>query len=98
MISLPVANYPIAEDLDHGSHMDVNDLDVKLTYAEHEMICELLTQATTMIDFASPYGIFDLPIESDIVQRYSMIENLRERFNTAWSDRFATDSTEVAAL
>lgn len=91
MISLPVDNYPIAEDLDHGSHMDVNDFDVKLTYAEHEMIRELLTQAINMIDFASPYGIFDLPIESDIVQRYSMIENLRERFNTAWADRFAAE-------
>lgn len=92
MISMPVPNYPVAEDLDSDSHMDTNDIDVKLTYVEHEMICEVLCQAATMMDFASPYGMFDLPIDSDIVQRYTMIENLRERFNTAWSDRFSTDS------
>jgi hypothetical protein len=32
--------------------------------------------------------MFDLPIDSEIVQRYTMLENLRERFNTLWSDRF----------
>ena len=44
------------------------------------------------MDFASPYSMFDLPIDSDVVQRYSMIENLRERFNTSWSDRFNINS------
>lgn len=92
MISLSVPNYPVAEDSCADSHMDQCDINVALTFAEHELMCDLLCQAATMIDFASPYGIFDLPIDSDIVQRSTMIGNLRERFNIAWNDRFNTDS------
>jgi hypothetical protein len=88
MISLPVADQEIVEDTNDDLHIDQNDLSITLTYAEHEMICDTLMQAVEMINFACPYGYFDLPIESEIIQRLSLIENLRERFNTAWSDRF----------
>lgn len=70
------------------THIDQCDINVALTYGEHEMMCELLCHASSMIDFASPYSLLDLPLDSDIVQRSTMIENLRERFNTAWADRF----------
>jgi len=92
MIALSVANYPVVEDTTDDSHIDQNDVNVTFTFAEHEMMCDLLCQAATIMDFASPYSMFDLPIDSDVVQRYSMIENLRERFNTSWSDRFDNDS------
>jgi hypothetical protein len=92
MIALSVANYPVVEDTTDDSHIDQNDVIVTLTYAEHEMMCDILCQAETMIDFACPYGIGDMPIDSELVQRYTMIENLRERFNTAWSDRFNINS------
>jgi hypothetical protein len=92
MIALSVPNYPIAEDTTDDSHIDQNDVDVTLTYAEHELMCDILCQAETMMNFACPYGVFDLPIDSELVQRYTMSENLRERFNTAWSDRFNTES------
>jgi hypothetical protein len=88
MISLPTPDYPVVEDTTDDSHIDQNDVNVTLTFAEHEMMCDMLCQAVTIMDFASPYSMFDLPIDSDVVQRYSMIENLRERFNTSWSDRF----------
>ena len=92
MISLPVANYPIVEDTDDDDHVDQNDLDIKLTYAEHEMLCDMLLQATSMFEFACPWGQFDLPMNNELIQRYTMVENLRERFNTAWSDRFNTNN------
>jgi hypothetical protein len=92
MIALAVPTYPVAEDTTDDSHIDQNDVNVTLTYAEHELMCDILCQATNMMDFACPYGIFDMPIDSELVQRYSMVENLRERFNTVWADRFVTDS------
>jgi hypothetical protein len=78
----------IALDTNEDSHIVQGDIQVTITCAEHELICELLNKAQDMCDFACPYGIFDLPMDSEIVQRYTMIDNLRERFNTLWSDRF----------
>jgi hypothetical protein len=88
MISLPVIDYPIIEDTNDDAHVDQNDLSITLTYTEHEMLCDVLLQAVNMMEFACPYGYFNLPMDSELIQRFSMIENLRERFNTAWSDRF----------
>lgn len=92
MISLPVANYPITEDTTDDSHIDQNDVNVTFTYAEHEMLVEIMCEVINVMDFACPY-MFDMPIDSQFVQRYTMIENLRERINTAWTDRF--NSNEV---
>ena len=88
MISLPTPNYPVVEDTNEDAHIVQGDIQVTLTFAEHELINDVLMQASTAFDFACPYGMFDLPIDSEIVQRYTMLDNLRERFNILWSDRF----------
>jgi hypothetical protein len=90
MISLPTPNYPVVEDTNEDSHIVQGDIQVLLTYAEHELINEVLMQASTSFDFACPYGMVDLPIDSEIVQRYTMLQNLSERFYILWSDRFTT--------
>lgn len=94
MISLPM-NQLIVEDTNDDAHIDQGDIQVTLTYAEHEMINDVLMQAVNAFEFTCPYGIFDLPIDSELVQRYTMLDNLRERFNTLWSDRFETTIEEV---
>lgn len=81
-------DYPTIEDSNDDAHIDQNDLNVTLTFAEHQLMNDVLMQAVEAIDFACPYGLHNLPIDSEIVQRYTMIENLQERFNTAWCDRF----------
>ena len=81
-------SYPIVEDTNEDSHISQGDIQVPLTFAQHELINEVHLQAVNSFDFACPYGIYELPIDSEIVQRYTMLENLRERFNTLWSDRF----------
>jgi len=88
MISLPTLNYPVVEDSNEDSHIVQGDIQVTLTFAEHELINDVLMQASTAFDFVCPYGLHDLSLDNEIVQRYTMIENLRERFNTLWSDRF----------
>lgn len=91
MISLRV-NQPIVEDTTDDSYIDQNDIQVTLTYAEHEMLNDVLNGAMEMMNFASPYGsgLHDLPLDNQIVQRYTAIDNLRERFLTLWYDRFDT--------
>ena len=92
MISLPVVNQPIVVDTNEDNHIDQNDLNVKLTFVEHEMLCDVLLEAVNIMDFACPNRHFDLPMDSELIQRLSTIENLRERFNEAWSDRFNNDN------
>ena len=88
MISLPVANYPVVvDDLDE-SLVDQNDINVTFTYAEHELLLDILSHAEASIDFACPWGQYELPMNSEFIQRYSMIANLRERISIAWDDRF----------
>ena len=70
--------------------MNTDDITVKLTEAEHELMIDLLVHALESYQLVSPYdaGIFDLPLDNPIVQRYDMIENLRERFVVLWKDRW----------
>ena len=91
MISLPTLNYTVVEDTNVDAHIDQCDVNVTLTFAEHEMMMDILRLSIDVMDFSCPYGIHKLPIDSEILQRYTMIENLRERFDTAWYDRFNTD-------
>jgi hypothetical protein len=91
MISLPVVNQPIVVDTNEDAHIDQNDLNVTLTFTEHEMLVDVLLQAVEMMNFACPNKYFDLPMDSELIQRFSTIENLRERFNESWSDRFTNN-------
>jgi hypothetical protein len=74
--------------------MDQNDITVTLTEVEHELINDILLHALESIHLVAPHdaGIWDLPIDSPILQRYTLIENLKERFNLLWADRFETIS------
>ena len=70
--------------------MNTDDIDIRLTEAEHELIIDLLVHALDVYQLVAPYdsGIHDLPLDNPIVQRYTMVENLRELFYELWSDRF----------
>ena len=92
MISLPNMNYDIAIDTDDDSHYQQGDIVVSLTLAEHELMNDIIMNAVNAADFAIPYCLADLPLGNEIVQRYTMLENLRERFNILWADRFQTVS------
>jgi hypothetical protein len=92
MISLPTLNYTVVEDTNIDAHIDQRDVNITLTFAEHEMMMDVLRLSIDVMDFSCFHGMFNLPIDSEILQRYTMIENLRERFNTAWHDRFNTDN------
>jgi hypothetical protein len=73
--------------------MNENDITITLTESQHELLNEVLTHALDAINLASPYGdgMWDLPLDNPIVQRYTMLENMKEMFFELWSDRFTDD-------
>jgi hypothetical protein len=73
--------------------MNTDDINVRLTEAEHELMIDLLIHALESYQFVAPYdsGVHDLPFDNPIVQRYDMVDNLRERFMVLWKDRFETE-------
>lgn len=70
--------------------MNENDITISLTESQHELLNEILCHAMDAFNLAAPYndGMFDLPLDNPIVQRYTMLENMREMFQQLWSDRF----------
>jgi hypothetical protein len=79
----------IALDTNDDAHIVQRDIQISLTYAEHELICEVLRQASDAFDFTCSYELQNLPLDSEIVRRYNILENLRETFYVLWSDRFS---------
>jgi hypothetical protein len=76
-----------------------NSITVTLTEAQHELLNDVLTHAVEAYQVVAPYdyGITDLPLDNPIVQRYTMLENLREMFIEIQKDRFVTDE-EVSTI
>ena len=70
--------------------MNTDDIDIRLTEVEHEVMIDLLVHALDAYQLVAPYdsGIHDLPLDNPIVRRYDMVENLRERLVILWKDRW----------
>lgn len=70
--------------------MNENDITITITESQHELLRDVLLHAADAVHLASPYcnGLYDLPIDNSIVQRYTMIENMQEMLNQLWIDRF----------
>jgi hypothetical protein len=70
--------------------MNTGDITVTITESQHELLNDVLMHAIEAYQIVSPYdtGLYDLPIENEIVQRYTLLENMKEMFYTLWSDRF----------
>jgi hypothetical protein len=70
--------------------MNNGDITVTLTEAQHELINDALMNAIEAYHLVSPHdmGLHELPIDSEIIQRYTMLENLKEMFVLLWANRF----------
>lgn len=76
--------------------MNENDITVTLTESQHELLNEILCHATDSFHLVAPFndGMHDLPFDNPIVQRYAMLENMKEMFLELWSDRFGDDEND----
>lgn len=74
--------------------MNEGNITVTLTESQHELIMNILWNMTDTFDMVVSDALMDLPLDNQLVQRYTMMENLRELFEELWSDRFKP-STET---
>jgi hypothetical protein len=74
--------------------MNEGNITVTLTESQHELINEMIVHALESFQLVAPYddGICDLPLDNPIVQRYTMLDNLKEMFFELWTDRFTSES------
>lgn len=72
--------------------MNEGNITITLTESQHELLNDLLIHACESAQLLMPYGfgVYDLPPDNEIVQRLTMIENLREMLLELWSDRWTT--------
>lgn len=69
--------------------MNHNDIIITLTESQHELLLDVLTHAQDAMNLALPFdGLYELPLNNSIVQKYTMTENLKELLQELWLDRF----------
>ena len=59
---------------------------------EHDLLNSILVHALDGMDLAIPC-IYDLPEDSEILQRYEMLDRMRNRSYDLWANRFKTTSS-----
>lgn len=77
----------IASDLDVG--YDQKPVTMKFTVEEHELLNSILVHAIDGMNLAIPC-IYDFPEDSEIRQRYEMLEQMKNRSYSLWSTRFGS--------
>lgn len=80
----------VSNQMRYRSLMNSGDITVTLTESQHELLNDIILHSLESYQLMSPYGdgIHELPIDNPIVQRYSMIDNMKELFDQLWTDRF----------
>ena len=66
---------------------DMTPVTMEFTADEHDLLNSILVHALDGMDLAIPC-IYDLPEDSEILQRYQMLDRMRNRSYDLWSQRF----------
>ena len=79
--------------------MNEGDITITITESQHELMIDIMNHVMESMNLVMPYGdgLHDLPVDNHIVQKCTMIEDMREMFLQLWSDRFNNDPVEEVA-
>jgi len=77
----------MASEMNETSHYDKSPITMEFTADEHDLLNSILNHAVDGMDLAIPY-IYDLPEDSESLQRYEMLERMKNRSYSLWSQRF----------
>jgi hypothetical protein len=69
------------------SYYDMTPVTMEFTADEHDLLNSILVHAIDGMDLAIPC-IYDLPENSEILQRYEMLEHMKNHSYSLWSQRF----------
>jgi hypothetical protein len=70
---------------------DMTPVTMEFTADEHDLLNSILVHALDGMDLAI-LCIYDLPEDSDILRRYKMLDNMKNRSYDLWANRFQTTS------
>lgn len=70
-----------------NNQIDQTPITMEFTYEEHDLLNSILCHAFDGMDIAVPC-IYDLPKDSDVRQRYEMLENMMNHSYSLWAQRF----------
>ena len=66
---------------------DQQPVTMEFTFKEHDLLNSILCHAVDGMDLAIPY-IYDLHEDSEIRQRYDMLEHMKNHSYSLWAQRF----------
>lgn len=92
MISLPnFSEYAESvnsdEELTETNYCDQKSIMMEFTFEEHDFLNDILCHASDGMYIAVP-SMYDLPEDSEIRQRFEMLEKMRSRSYSLWTQRF----------
>ncbi|QPX48101.1 hypothetical protein PQC13_gp136 [Synechococcus phage S-SRM01] len=74
-------------ELNETNYCDQQPITMEFTFEEHDLLNFILCHAIDGMDLAIPC-FYDLPIDSEIRQRYELLDSMKNRSYSVWSDRF----------
>ena len=69
------------------NYYDKQPVMVEFTVEEHDLLNSILCHAVDGMDLAIPC-IYDLPKDSEIRQRYEMLDRMKNHSYSLWAQRF----------
>ena len=67
---------------------DMTPVTMEFTFEEHDLLNDIFNNAIDGLNVAIPYGISDLPEDSEIRQRYELLEHMKNHSYSLWATRF----------
>jgi hypothetical protein len=74
-------------ELNETNYCDQQPVTVEFTFEEHDLLNDILCHASDGMYVACP-NYHELPEDSEFVQRFKMLEQLRHKSNQLWAQRF----------
>jgi len=73
--------------MNETGYYDTTPITMEFTADEHDLLSNILVHALDGMDLAIPC-IYDLPEDSEIRQRYELLEHMKNRSYSLWAQRF----------
>lgn len=74
-------------ELNETNYCDQQPVTMEFTFEEHDLLNDILCHASDGMYVACP-SYHELPEDSEFVQRFKMLEQIRHKSNQLWSQRF----------
>ena len=74
-------------ELNEQNYCDQQPITIEFSFKEHDLLNSILCHTSDGMYIAVP-SMYDLPEDSEIRQRYEMLEEMRNRSYDLWKTRF----------